>query len=117
MDSHEKKLLFDALEAGRGIRGWCGAVDFSRYEADRQLRRAVEREFEILGEALNRLSRLNETTAARIFALPRIVGFRNRITHGYDTIDDAAVWGIVHSYLPQLLSEVEILLHEAGEDV
>ena len=56
-------------------------------------------------------------TALRIPTLPRIVGFRNRIIHGYDTIDDAAVWGIVQSHLPQLLSEVETLLREEGEDL
>jgi uncharacterized protein with HEPN domain len=117
MDSHEKKLLFDVLESGRSVRQWCEERDFGKYEADRQLRRAVEREFEIIGEALNRLSRLSKTTAARIPALPRIVGFRNRIIHGYDTIDDAAVWGIVQSHLPQLLSEVEALLREGGESV
>ena len=117
MDSREKKLLFDVLESGRSIRSWCGESDFGRYEADRQLRRAVEREFEIIGEALNRLSRLNEATATRISALPRIVGFRNRVIHGYDAIDDAAVWGIIQSHLPQLLSEAEILLRESGEAV
>jgi uncharacterized protein with HEPN domain len=75
MESHEKKLLFDVLESGRSVRGWCGGTDFGRYEVDRQLRRAVEREFEVIGEALNRLSRTSEATAIRIQALPRIVGF------------------------------------------
>jgi len=115
MDSREKKLLFDVLESGRSIRSWCQESDFGRYEGDRQLRRAVEREFEIIGEALSRLSRLSDKTSARISALPRIVGFRNRIIHGYDAIDDAAVWGIVQAHLPQLLSEAEALLREAGE--
>lgn len=41
MDSHEKKLLFDVLESGRSVRRWCENADFSRYEADRQLRRAL----------------------------------------------------------------------------
>jgi uncharacterized protein with HEPN domain len=59
LDSHEKKLLFDVLESGRSVRRWCEETDFGKYEADRQLRRAVEREFEIIGEALNRLSRLS----------------------------------------------------------
>lgn len=117
MDSHEKKLLFDVLESGRNIRSWCGKSDFGQYEADRQLRRAVEREFEIIGEALNRLSRLNEATATKISSLPRIVGFRNRIIHGYDAIDDAAVWGVIQSHLPKLMSETDILLREGGEVV
>jgi uncharacterized protein with HEPN domain len=91
MDSHEKKLLFDVLESGRSVQGWCSGTSFAEYQTDRRFRRAVEREFEIIGEALNRLSRQSEATASRITALPRIVGFRNRLTHGYDAIDDAAV--------------------------
>ena len=58
------------------------------YQADRQFRRAVEREFEIIGEALNRLTHADPSTADRLDELPRIVGFRNRIIHGYDTVDD-----------------------------
>ena len=76
MDSHEKKLLFDVLESGRSIRSWCKDASFAKYETDRQFRRAVEREFEIIGEALNRLSRTGEATASKIEELPRIIGFR-----------------------------------------
>ena len=47
--------------------------------------------------------------------LVRIVGFRNRIIHGYDAVDDATVWGIVNEHLPRLLNEVQALLGEAGE--
>ena len=110
MDNHTRKLLFDILESGRSIRDWCQGRTFAAYEADRQFRRAVEREFEIIGEALNRLLRTDPATAARISRLARIVGFRNRIIHGYDTVDDATVWGIVDRDLPQLLGEVEVLL-------
>ena len=94
MSNRTAKLLFDVLESSRSIREWCEPRRFADYEADRQFRRAVEREFEIIGEALSRLSRADEETAAKISELPRIVGFRNRIIHGYDTIDDATVWGI-----------------------
>ncbi|HXO28153.1 MAG TPA: HepT-like ribonuclease domain-containing protein [Thermoanaerobaculia bacterium] len=47
--------------------------------------------------------------------LHRIISFRNRIIHGYDTIDDAAVWGVAESDLPHLVAEVEALLEEAGK--
>ena len=73
-----------------------------------------EREFEIIGEALNRLARLDPSVAERIAGLPRIVGFRNRIIHGYDTVDDATVWGIIQGHLGALLAECEALLREAG---
>jgi uncharacterized protein with HEPN domain len=83
-----------------------------RTRGDCQFRRAVEREFEIIGEALNRLLRDDPATATatHIGQLSRIVGFRNRIIHGYDTVDDATVWGIASRSLPQLLAEVETLL-------
>ena len=74
-----------------------------------QFRRAIEREFEIIGEALGRLRQTDESTAARISGLPRIVAFRNRIIHGYDAIDDATVWGIAIDHLPALMAEVEAL--------
>ena len=117
MDNRAKKLLFDVLDSGRSIRQWCSSRSFAAYEQDRQLRRAVEREFEIIGEALSRLIQAAPGTAARIDELHRIIGFRNRIIHGYDAIDDAAVWGVVDSHLPRLVAEVETLLEEAGEPV
>jgi uncharacterized protein with HEPN domain len=112
MNDHTNKLLFDVLESGRNVCDWCRHRTFAEYEADRQLRRAVEREFEIIGEALHRLSRDDPDTASHIGQISRIVGFRNRIIHGYDTVDDATVWGIISRHLPELLSKVEALLQE-----
>ena len=105
MNRRSSKLLFDVLESGRTIRDWCAGRNFAGYEKDRQFRRAAEREVEIIGEALGRLARLEPDVAARITELPRIVGFRNRIIHGYDTVDDAMVWGVLEGHLPQLLAE------------
>ncbi len=115
MNRHAKKLFFDALESGRSIRTWSEGRTFAWYEDDRQFRRAVEREFEIIGEALNRLTRADPVTASRLNELPRIVGFRNRIIHGYDTVDDATVWGIAQDHLPKLVDSIQSLLCEAGD--
>lgn len=104
------QLLRDVLESGRAIQTWCVGRTFAEYEQDRQLRRAVEREFEVIGEALARLARTSPEVAERIVHLPRIVGFRNRIIHGYDAIDHATVWGVIAGHLPLLLAEVEALL-------
>jgi len=98
MNDQARKLPFDVLESGRSVRDWCAHRTFAEYEVDRQLRRAVEREFEIIGEALNRLSHDDPAAAGRIEQLRRIVGFRNRIIHGYDNVDDATVWGIIERY-------------------
>jgi len=110
MRAEEKKLLLDAQEAGQSIRQRCAGHTFDEYTVDRWFRRAVEREFEIIGEALSRLDRLAPETAARITALRRIVDFRNRIIHGYDSVDDVIVWRTIEHHLPLLLSEVEALL-------
>lgn len=108
--------LYDVLDSGRAITGWCVGRTFADYEADRQFRRAVEREFEIIGEALARLTRVAPETAGRIYELPRIVGFRNRIIHGYDVIDHAAVWGVIQGRLPKLLAEIETLIAEGDRE-
>jgi uncharacterized protein with HEPN domain len=115
MNERTQKLLFDVLESGRSIRLWCAGRSFEEYMEDRQFRRAVEREFEIIGEALGRLARLDAETASHIGDLSRIVSFRNRIIHGYDTVDDAMVWGIVSEHLPRLISEAETLAGESDE--
>ena len=55
-------------------------------------RSAVERQFEILGEALNQWSRIEPFISEAIPGLPRIVAFRNLLIHAYSTVDDALVW-------------------------
>jgi uncharacterized protein with HEPN domain len=109
-----RKLLLDVREAGESILQHTARKSLAEYSADRFFRRAVEREFEIIGEALNRIDRLDPPTAARISELRRIVDFRNRIIHGYDTVDDAVVWGIVEKRLPLLIKDVVVLLEADG---
>ena len=116
MNNAAKKLLFDVAESARSILLWCTGRTFIDYQTDRQFRRAVEREFEVIGEALGRLERSDTATAERIEDLARIISFRNRIIHGYDTVDDATVWGIIEGHLPALLEQTEALLREGDED-
>ena len=105
------------LDSSRAIRQWRAGRSYDEYLSDRQFRRAVEREFEIIGEALNRLSEEDANVAAQIAELPRIVAFRNRIIHGYDSVDDATVWGVIEKHLPVLVRQTENLLKESGEAV
>ena len=109
-----KKLLLDVREAGESILQHTAGKSFAEYSADRFFRRAVEREFEIIGEALNRIDRLDSATAARISELRRVVDFRNRIIDGYDSVDDTVVWGIVEKHLPVLVKEVIDLFNTNG---
>jgi uncharacterized protein with HEPN domain len=76
------------------------------------LRSAVERQFEIVGEALNRLSGEDAALAAQIPELGRIVAFRNILIHGYAEIDDALVWQVVTDKLPELEGVLAELLKE-----
>lgn len=82
------------------------------YAADRLLRQAVERNLEIVGEAVGRLGRDDPETATRLSEHERIVAFRNVLIHGYDLVDDEIVWDTIRAKLPLLLSEVEALLRE-----
>ncbi len=113
MTVETKKLLLDVREAGQSILDHTASKSLAEYAADRFFRRAVEREFEIIGEALNRLARLDPATAGHITEIRRIVDFRNRLIHGYDSIDDEVVWGVSEKHLPQLVQEVSALLAAA----
>lgn len=82
------------------------------YSGDRLLRQAVERNLEIVGEAVGRLRRDDPDTASRLSEHERIVAFRNVLIHGYDLVDDELVWDTIQTKLPVLLAEVEKLLRE-----
>jgi uncharacterized protein with HEPN domain len=96
-----KKLLLDVREAGESILEHTSGKTFREYSADR---------FEIIGEALRRIEQRDPRAAAQIPELRLIVDFRNRIIHGYDTVDDAVVWGVIETHLPSLTKEVKDLL-------
>jgi uncharacterized protein with HEPN domain len=85
---------------------------FQDYESDSLLRAAVERHFEIIGEAMNRLARYDPEIAARIGDYARIIAFRNLLIHGYDLIDHEQVWKVVREQVPLLLNRVELILQE-----
>lgn len=82
------------------------------YSDDRLLRQGVERNLEIIGEAVGRLGRDNPDTAARLSEHERIIAFRNVLIHGYDIVDDELVWDTIETKLPLLLSEVESIIQE-----
>ena len=86
------------------------------YECDRRIRQAVERSFEIVGEALLRLERTDPVTAGRITDYRQIIGFRNRLVHSYDLTDHAKVWQNIQDSLPVLKREVDALLAEAEHE-
>lgn len=112
MDIEIKIWLFDILNAIMEIESFFSETEktFSSYQNDLRTRRAVERNVEIIGEALTRILRNNP--AISITDSRKIVDTRNRIIHGYDTVSDEIIWGIIVSRLPILQTEVEMLLQE-----
>ncbi len=83
---------------------------FEIYQNDLKTKRAVERNIEIIGEAMSRIRK--ENSKIEISNSRKIVDVRNRIIHGYDSVSDDVIWGIVIRNLPVLQKEVEILLNE-----
>lgn len=110
MNAETQKNLIDILLAGEEIIAFTAGMDFQAYHGSPVTQRAVERDFEIIGEALNRIKKIDERTLAAISEHHRIIGFRNILIHGYDIVDDMLVWAAVEAHLPILVAEVRELL-------
>ncbi len=108
-----RKYLFDIAQACELLAEFTAGKTFAHYRAESMLRSAVERQFEIIGEALNQALRLEPKLAARISDTRRIIAFRSRLIHGYASLADEVVWGVLESNLPILRREVEGLLKQA----
>ena len=98
--------LQDILEACNSIEEVMSGVSLEEYRSKRAVRSAVERKFIIIGEALRRVSALDETLFSSISNSRAIVDFRNLLAHDYGAVDDDAVFGLVYSDLIVLKAEV-----------
>jgi uncharacterized protein with HEPN domain len=110
MNIEIKTWLYDILKAIEEIDSFFVDIpkDFFAYQSNLKTKRAVERNVEIIGEAMNRILHLDnsiELTNSR-----KIVDTRNRIIHGYDNVSDEIIWGIIIRQLPKLKAEIEKLL-------
>ena len=103
-------LLWDVRRAAEQIAEFTAGLDEDAYLADSLRRSAVERQLEIIGEALKNLRALDPDTAALIPDLHRIVGLRNVLAHGYAVVDDRVVWAAAHAHVPTLAAIVDELL-------
>jgi uncharacterized protein with HEPN domain len=103
--------LHDILEAGHAVKEFVAGRTLDDYRSDELRRCAVERKFEIMGEALTRVRRDDPELLLAVRHHRDIVSFRNILVHGYDAIDDRIVWGIIEEDLDDLLRDVESLLH------
>jgi uncharacterized protein with HEPN domain len=110
MQDEIRKYLFDILRAARDILEFTRDLTYADYVADAKTQASVERKFEIIGEALNRVKRMDRSLAATIPSYERIISFRNVISHGYDIINPELVWDAVQNHLPSLDRVVQNLL-------
>lgn len=113
MEPKSPKLLEDIRDAAAFIGQATLGKTLEDYRRDRLLRQAVERNFEIIGEAVGRLAKIDPATAGRIGEYQQIISFRNVLIHGYDLVDEAQVWNVVHQNLPTLESDVTAILAES----
>ena len=111
MDIKVKTWLYDILNAINEVELFLDdTIDFAVYQKDIKTKRAVERNFEIIGEAMSRI--LHQDDSLQLSNSRKIVDTRNRIIHGYDTVSDEMLWSIIINHLPTLKQEVEQYLGE-----
>jgi len=110
MEREALGLLRQVRDAIDNINTDNSGLTFDAFLDHRVVRQATERNFEIIGEAVNRLAHHHPDIAAQISAASAIVSFRNVIIHGYDIVDHLIVWNAIQQYVPVLKAEVDALI-------
>jgi uncharacterized protein with HEPN domain len=109
MSIDEKKLLTDIpnsiISTNEHLEG---RRDFSEYKTNKTKRRAVERELEIIGEAVSKLLKINPSIG--ISYARQIVDLRNKVIHAYDNVNNVVIWNVIMNHIPLLQKESEQLL-------
>ena len=104
-----QKYLYDIQISINSIYEYLGEHrHFDTYVVNKQLRRSVERELEIIGEAVSKILQLDPDIA--IDNSRKIIGLRNQVIHAYDNVNDETVWGVVINHLPKLKEDIDRLL-------
>ena len=114
MDERILKWLFDVKMAIDEIDSYFinEEKDFFKYRDNLMLKRAVERDLEIIGEAINRIITRDKAFEIEITNAKAIISLRNQVIHAYDNISDENIWSILTNHLPKLKKEIENLIHE-----
>jgi len=110
MQLEAKKFLYDIQQAVQLLKDFATNKTFDDYAEDAMLRSAIERQFEIIGEALSQLAKADLDIVSQISEYQRIIAFRNILIHGYAQVDDHVVWDVLQTRLPTLSDQIEKLL-------
>ncbi len=103
------KYLHDIKESIDSIYEYLGDTrDFNDYRSNKLLRRGIERELEIIGEATGRILKIDKNI--EVSDSRRIVDLRNWVIHGYDKVDDVIIWGIISKDIPKLRKQIDKLI-------
>ena len=113
MQPKTPKLLEDMRDAAAFVLEIAAERTLEDMVTDRMFRQTVERNFEIIGEAMSKLARLDPETTEQFVDHPQIIGLRNVLIHGYDIIEPAQIWHIVRDRLPEFHETVLTLMEKA----
>jgi uncharacterized protein with HEPN domain len=112
MPPETRKLLIDIQGAAAEIFQFTLGMDFSAYIKDAKCRAAVERKFEIMGEACTRIRDRDPDAFEKLPYGPQVIGLRNRVIHGYDSVDDLILWDVISTHLNDFIAQVDTLANE-----
>ena len=112
MDDNILKHLHDIKESALSIRRFIKGKSFADYERDELLQSGVERKFEIIGEALNRIKKDYQKVLEDIREYRNIISFRNILIHGYNGISHRIVWGVIEEDIDNIIEDIDKLLEK-----
>jgi uncharacterized protein with HEPN domain len=113
MDNRFLKWLYDVRICIEEIESFINNdYDFFNYSKNLMMKRAVERNLEIIGEAVNRIITRDQTFLDKITNSKAIIGLRNQVIHAYDSVSDENIWSILTNHLPKLKAEVDLLIND-----
>jgi len=112
MQREALKYVFDIKAAAAKIQRFIADKSEAEYLASELLQSAVERQFEVIGEAMGKLHKVDPGVAESIDDYKKMIAFRNVLIHGYATIDPLIVWGVIESNLENLIKQATAILND-----
>ena len=110
MQPETRKFLYDICQACEAILKFSEGKSLADYNGDLLLRSGVERQLMIIGEALSQADKIDPNLSEAICSIRQIVNLRNVIVHGYSTVENETIWGILQEHIPGLHKQVKKLL-------